>query len=123
MSLFFCRYDDPVPSRGEINLADFLPQAFARIPPLQRREAACAQGSVKGMRTGCCNLDCKIVSSRTRKEEAEAPLLRCSKCVAVSYCCRGCQREAWGEHQKLCGHLVLCKNAERGYGSGRGVDG
>lgn len=109
MSLFFCAYDDQVISRSQIKLSPILPQAYARLGAMQRREAACSQLSVKGLRTGCCNLNCTMSEVRSCNGQGTVPLLRCSKCTCVSYCCRGCQREAWAGHRGLCDHLVLHK--------------
>jgi len=37
-----------------------------------------------------------------------APLLRCSKCHQVCYCCRACQKQAWkAGHKHECGQLAL----------------
>ena len=44
----------------------------------------------------CDNVGCNVVLS--------APLLRCSKCRRVCYCCRGCQTQAWkAGHKHECG--------------------
>ena len=38
--------------------------------------------------------------------ELIAPLLRCSKCRVMYYCCRACQRQAWKAGHKLeCGQV------------------
>ena len=47
----------------------------------------------------CGNVCCGVVLS--------APLLRCSKCHRVCYCCRACQTQAWkAGHKRECGHKL-----------------
>lgn len=40
-----------------------------------------------------------------KKEEESAKLLYCSKCKAVTYCSRECQKADWRQHKTVCGSL------------------
>lgn len=77
-----------------------------RLVPTLRLEAACAQRTALTERVGCCNLDCKVVDRKAGKGEAEVPLLKCSQCDVVAYCCRACQKVSWAEHRSVCTILM-----------------
>jgi hypothetical protein len=54
--------------------------------------------------SGCGNLACKRVHvhSASWTSEQAHPLLLCTGCLAVAYCCIGCQRSHWGAHKLVC---------------------
>ena len=53
----------------------------------------------------CGNVCCGVVLS--------APLLRCSKCRRVCYCCRACQTQAWkAGHKRECGQASAARRVE-----------
>ncbi|MEW5302557.1 MAG: hypothetical protein WDW36_005329 [Sanguina aurantia] len=88
-------------------------KAFRRMTRTQRLEAACVQEHARLVRVGCCNLDCRVVDSKHGGGEAGSPLLRCSQCSVVAYCCRACQKAAWAEHKGLCGVVVAGRAARK----------
>ena len=53
----------------------------------------------------CGNICCGVVLS--------APLLRCSKCHRVCYCCRACQTQAWkAGHKRDCGQVAAVRRVQ-----------
>ena len=53
----------------------------------------------------CGNVCCGVVLS--------APLLRCSKCHRVCYCCRACQTQAWkAGHKRECGQAAAARRVQ-----------
>ena len=53
----------------------------------------------------CGNVCCGVVLS--------APLLRCSKCRRVCYCCRACQTKAWkAGHKHECGPAAAARRVQ-----------
>ena len=53
----------------------------------------------------CGNVCCGVVLS--------APLLQCSKCRRVCYCCRACQTQAWkAGHKRECGQAAAARRVE-----------
>ena len=53
----------------------------------------------------CGNVCCGVVLS--------APLLRCSRCHLVCYCCRACQTQAWkAGHKRECGQAAAARRVE-----------
>jgi len=45
------------------------------------------------------------VCDDTADEAPDGKLFTCSKCKAVSYCSKECQKEDWKEHKRICGQL------------------
>lgn len=85
---------------------------FRRLERQHRNEAACLQFTARSARVGCCYSDCMKVDARTSHREADVALQRCSQCEAVSYCSRGCQKAAWGEHKLVCKVLGYGRKAK-----------
>ncbi|MEW5306830.1 MAG: hypothetical protein WDW36_009268 [Sanguina aurantia] len=96
-------------SGGTSSSAVRLARLYAKLSPSQRLEVACADSVTRQARVGCCNLVCASLDPKHVHGEAGVALLRCSKCEAVSYCCRACQKEAWGSHKDVCAVLVSSK--------------
>lgn len=76
-------------------------EAVALAPggPLLQSEQALGQRP-------CANLDCTRLSGAS---EWDLPSQRCSRCHAVTFCCRECQRIAHPRHRAVCAALAAAQ--------------
>ncbi|KAF2103625.1 hypothetical protein NA57DRAFT_18634, partial [Rhizodiscina lignyota] len=50
-------------------------------------------------------------------EDPSNPLKNCAKCKSALYCNRGCQKEAWKMHKKVCSGLAAARSQDTADGS------